>query len=168
MFGHHTDTGQRPGTLQPTAPLAVRNAARVMYLGAVASVIRAVVDFVTAGATKTAIEHKYPRLSAGTITTVTHIAVIGGAVAALIGAVLFVWIARACMRGKNWARITATVLCALGILGVLSTVLNLGAGRTGANLIMSSAIAGIGLVSILMLWQRGSNDYFGHFRRPTA
>jgi hypothetical protein len=168
MFEHHADTGQRPGTLQPAAPFAVRNAARVMYAGAVASVIRAVVAFVTAGATKTAIEHKYPRLSAGTITTVTHIAVIGGAVAALIGAVLFVWIAGACMQGKNWARITATVLCALGILGILSAVLNLGADRTGANLIMSSVVAGIGLVSILMLWQRGSNDYFRHVSRPRA
>jgi hypothetical protein len=166
MIQQHTDTAQRPDTRRPTAPAAVRNAALVMYAGAVASVARVVVTFVASAATKTAIGHKYPQLSAGAINTVTHVAVIGGAVAALIDAVLFVWIARACLRGKNWARITATVCCALGLLDILTVSLNLGAGRTAANVIMSSVVAGIGLVSICLLWQRGPNAYFQRFRGP--
>ena len=166
MIEQHAQTGQRPDTLQPAAPLAVQNAARVMYAGAVASVARAVVDFVTAGAAKTAIERKYPRLSAGEINTVTHIAVIGGAVGTLIGTVLFVWIARACLAGKNWARITATVFCALGILGILAASLDLGAARTAANLITSSVVAGIGLISVCLLWQRSPDSYFRNVSRP--
>jgi hypothetical protein len=167
MIEHQTDTGQRPDTLQPAAPLAVRNAALVMYAGAVACVIRTVVALVTSGATKTAIEHKYPRLSASGINTVTHITVISEAVAALIGAVLFIWIARACLQGKNWARITGTVFCALGLLGILTASLGVGSGRTAANLIMTCVVAGIGLISICLLWQRGSNAYFRRFGRPT-
>lgn len=166
MIDHNTATAQRPGTLQPAAPLAVRNAARVMYAGAVASVTRSVVDFVTAGATKMAIEHKYPQLSAGAINTVTHTSVIGGAVTALIGAVLFVWIARACTQGKNWARITGTVFCALGLLSILTASLDVGATGTAANVITSCVVAGIGLVSICILWRRGPNAYFQHVRHP--
>jgi hypothetical protein len=160
MIEHSTDTAPRPGLLRPAAPLAVRNAALVMYVGAAACVIRAVVDFVAEGPTKTVIEHKYPQLSASSVNTVTHIAVIGGAVSALISAVLFVWIARACLHGKNWARITGAVFCALGLLDILTVSLNVGAGRTAANVVMSAVVAGIGLISVCLVWQRGSNAYF--------
>jgi len=168
MIEQHAHTIPRPGTLQPAAPLAVRNAARVMYAGAAACVIRAVVDIVTAGAAKTAIARKYPKLTAGDITTVTHITVISGAAAALIGALLFVWIARVSVEGRNWARVTATVFCALGLLDVLVASLDVGAGRTIANLIMSSVVAGIGLVSICALWQHSANAYFGHSGPPAV
>jgi hypothetical protein len=168
MIEHHAVIAPRPGTLPPTAPVALRNATLVMYAGAAASVIRTVVCFVTASATKTAIEHKYPQLSAGATNTVTHVAVIGGAVGALIGAGLFVWIARACLEGKSWARVTGTVFCALGILGIPAASLDVGATGTTANLIMSSVVAGIGLVSVCILWQRGSNAYFRHSRYPGA
>jgi hypothetical protein len=68
------------------------------------------------------------------------------AVAALIVAGLFVWIARKCMAGKNWARITATVLCALGILDAVLALTGPGlrAGRSPADLILGSTVAGIG------------------------
>jgi hypothetical protein len=153
---------------RPSAPLAVRNAARVMYAGAVASVILIVVEFVTAGATKTALGRRYPRLSASELTTVTHFTVISEAVVALIAAVLFVWIARTCMDGKNWARITATVLCGLGILEAFLalTVPHLRAGRSSADLIVSFVVAGIGLVSICILWQRSPNAYFRQLSDP--
>jgi hypothetical protein len=87
--------------------------------------------------------------------------------AALIGTVLFVWMARACLDGKNWARITAAALCALGVLGAF---LDLGGaitgGRSTANLITTFVVAGIGLVSICLLWQRSSNAYFRTFGSP--
>jgi hypothetical protein len=163
MLDHHTETIARRDTLQPSAPHAVRLAAWVMYAGAVASAIRVVVAFVTAGATKTAIAHKYPTLSASSLADVTHVAVIGGAAVALIAGVLFVWIARVCMEGRNWARITGTVLCAIG---VLFAVLDLTLGtRSSGDLIMNYVVAGIGLVSICPLRQRSSSAYFRQFTR---
>jgi hypothetical protein len=99
---------------RPTAPQAVRNAAGVMYTGAVAALVLVVVEFVTAQATKTALGHRYPSMSARDLAAVARFTVISEAVVALIVAGLFVWIARRCLDGKNWARITATVLGALG------------------------------------------------------
>jgi len=158
-----TQTTVRPAALQPATPLAVRNAAWVMYAGAVASVARGVAYLVTERATRAALEHRFPRLSAGDITTLTHAMIIAGSIAGLIGAVLFAWIALECVAGKNWARITAAVFCALGILGAF---IGLDTGRSSAAVIMGFVVAGIGLVSVCMLWQPSSNAFFGNARHP--
>jgi hypothetical protein len=163
MTEHTTQTVARPDALRPATPHTVRNAAWVMYAGAVASVVRGVTYLVTQRATKAALEHRFPRMSAGNITTLTHATVIAGAVAGLIGAVLFVWIALECVQGKNWARITATVFCALGILGAF---VGLDAARSSASVIVGFVVAGIGLVSVCLLWQRSSSAFFGNVRRP--
>ncbi len=162
MIEQNTQTGQRPGIARPATPAAVRNAARVMYAGATASVARAVVSLETEGATRTALEHRYPRLSAHSITTLTHVTVIAVAVVALIGAVIYIWLARKCTEGKNWARITATVLGALEVLGAF---LGLDAGRSPADVVVGFVIAAIWVAAICMLWQRGSTAYFEDARR---
>ena len=154
-----TQTTVRPAALQPATPLAVRNAAWVMYAGAVASVARGVAYLVTERATKAALAHRFPRLSAGDITTLTHAMVIAGSVAGLIGAVLFAWIALESVAGKNWARVTGTVFCALGILGAF---VGLDAGRSSAAVVAGFVVAGIGLASVCLLWQRSSNAFFGN------
>jgi VIT1/CCC1 family predicted Fe2+/Mn2+ transporter len=72
------------------------------------------------------------------------------------------WIALECVQGKNWARTTATVFCALGILGAF---IGLDAGRSPATVIMGFVVAGIGLISVSMLWQRSPNAFFGNVKR---
>jgi hypothetical protein len=163
MTEHTTLTPTRPGALRPATPPAVRIAAWVMYAGAVASVARGVAYLTTERATKAGLEHRFPRLSAGNITTLAHGTVIAGSIAGLIGAVLFAWIAIECVQGKNWARITGTAFCALGILGAF-TALDL--GRSTATVIIGFAVAGIGLVSVCLLWQRSLNAFFGNVRHP--
>lgn len=163
MIEYHAETSQPAGTLQPDVPAAVRNAGRVMYAGAVASVIHVAVVFVTTGATKTAIEARTPHLSAGTLSTLTSVTVIATAAIGVIEAVLFIWVARACMRGKNSARITGTVFA---VLGVLIAIYDVSAGRSAASLILSFVVAAIGLASVAILWLRGSSAYFRYFKRP--
>lgn len=163
MIEYHAETSQPPGIFQPVVPPAVRNAGRVMYAGAVACVIRVAVVFVTTDATKTAIQAKNPHLSAGTLSTLTSITVIATAVIAVTGAVLFLWIARACKRGKNSARITGTALAGLG---VLIAIYDVSAGRSTASLICSFVVAAIGLASVALLWRRSSGAWFRYFKRP--
>jgi hypothetical protein len=163
MIEYHARTDQRLDSLRPAAPLAIRNAAKVMYAGAAASAVHFVIALVTAGPTKTAIQHKHPQLSASALTTVTDVTVIAGAVVALIGVTAFIWIARACLAGKNWARVTATVLAALGLL---SAVYEPSTGRATADLILTFVIAAIGVVTVAMMWLRSSNAYFRYFKRP--
>jgi hypothetical protein len=165
MTEHNTQTAARPDVLRPAIPAAVRNAAWVMYAGAVASVVRGVIYLVTTRATKAALEHRFPRLSAAHITTLTHATVIAGSVAGVIGMAAFVWIALECLHGKNWARITATVFCALGILGAF---VGLVGGRSPASLIMGFVVAGIGLLSVCLLWQRSSSAYFENTKHQAS
>jgi hypothetical protein len=163
MIEYRAGTGQPPGTVEPAVPPAVRAAVRVMYAGAVAAVIHAVVVVVTAGAMKTALQQKHPHLSAGTLSTLTTITVVATAVLSLLGAVLFIWIARAGGRGKSPARITAAVLAALGALVLVYDVSN---GRGTASLIVGFVVEAIGLASVAFLWLPSSSAYFQYFKRP--
>jgi hypothetical protein len=163
MIEYRPEADQLPGTSQPAVPPAVRVAVQVMYAGAVASVIHAIVVLAMPGAMRTAIAQKHPDQSAGTLSTLSTITVIATAVLALIGAVLFIWIARACLRGKSPARITATMFAALGVLLVIYDV---SAGRSTASLILSFVVEAIGLASVAFLWPPSSGAYFRHFKRP--
>ena len=160
MIEYRAGTGEPTGAPQPAVPPAGRVAGRVMYAGAAASAIHAVAVLLTPGAMKTAIEQKHPDQSAGTLSTITVIATV---VLALIGAVLFIWVARACLRGKSPARITAAVLATLGFLFVIYDV---SAGRSAVSLILSFVVEAIGLASVALLWLPSSSAYLRYFKRP--
>jgi hypothetical protein len=163
MIQPYTDAVQVPETQQPALPAPVKNAVKVMYAGAVVCAIHAIVYLVTAGAEKAAVATKYPHLSAGGVDTVMHIIVIAGAVAALLAAAMFIWLGRSSRGGKNWARVTGTVLFAIAILGALH---DLAEPETTVNLAFVFAECLIGLVAVVLLWRRSSSAYFSFFSRP--
>jgi hypothetical protein len=155
---------QLPELQRPEPPASLLRAVKVMYAGAILGLIRPVIYVITAGATKRAIEAKHPYWSASLVSTTTDIAVIGGAVIALMAAVLYVWIARSCRSGKNRARITGTVLF---VFAVLLLAYDFGPGvETTLNMIFNCAGILIGLAAIVLLWQRASSAYFTFFKRP--
>jgi hypothetical protein len=158
--------GRRPLRFghRSSPPASLLRAVKVMYAGAILGPIHTVIYVITAGATKRAIEAKHPYWSASLVSTTTGIAVIGGAVITLMAAVLYVWIARSCGSGKNWARVTGTVLF---VFAVLLTAYNFGPGvQTTLNMIFNCVGVLIGLVAVVLLWQRSSSTYFTFFKRP--
>ena len=156
-------TERMPGIERPAAPAPVLNAVKVMYAGAVVSVIGGIIFIVTKSATKTAIQKRYPHYSAHTVSTLTNARVIIGLVIGLIGAALFIWIARSSKSGKNWARITGTVLFVLSVLIMAYNFRTVETTVTGiANLLISL----IGLAAVALLWLSSSNAYFAYFKRP--
>jgi len=163
MLQPYPDGAQAADNQQLTAPTSVLTATKIMYAGAVASVLHAVVYVATQGADKTAIERRYPHMSAGTVSTLTHITVISGVIVGLLGAVLFTWVARSCQRGRNWARVTATVLV---VVGVLAAVYDLVSPRAAAVTITSFMVCLIGLAAVVLLWRGSSSAYFKLFTRP--
>jgi hypothetical protein len=71
------------------------------------------------------------------------------------------WLAWANKRGKNWARITGTVLF---ILYTLDMALALSVqSAPAASLVVSLVLWLIGLGTVIMLWRRESSEFF---RRP--
>jgi len=163
MLPSYPDAAQVSDYQQMTAPMSVLTAIKIMYAGAIASVLRAVVYVATQGSGKTAIERRYPHMQAGTVSTLTHVTVIAGVIVCLLGAVGFAWTARSCKSGRNWARVTATVLF---VLGFLAAVYDLVSPRATAVRITSFVVCLIGLAAVVLLWRGSSSAWFKFCTRP--
>ncbi len=84
----------------------------------------------------------------------------GVAVAVVIGAIaigLWLWMAWANGRGKNWARIIATVLFAFNTIDLLTL---LARPHSAISLVLALLVWLAGLGAIFFLWQRESSAYF--------
>lgn len=88
----------------------------------------------------------------------------------MIGAGLWVIMAILNKRGKNWARLTATVL---GVLNIMYTLWMIsGAVQTGASLITAPALVSmltlaVAVVALVFLWNPGVRDWFDRQKNPT-
>ncbi|MBG6094266.1 hypothetical protein [Nocardioides luteus] len=94
---------------------------------------------------------------------------IGGAVFGVITLGVWIWMAVMNGRGRNWARITATVLGALSLATSLSSVGNLAgnAALGGATMPMSAGNVVLAVLDpllviaiLVLLWLRPSSAYF--------
>jgi hypothetical protein len=163
MIQNYPNATQLSDLQCPDPPAAVLQAVRVMYLGAVLCVAHAVIYVATIGAEKAALARHSPNVSAHNINALAHIVVISESVLALIGAVLFAWIAHWCMKGRNGARTSGTVFFVIAVLGMAYDFLS---PETTLNLVFVVVVVMTGLVAVVLLWQRRSSAYFRFFRRP--
>lgn len=159
----YPQAAQAPAENRPPVPASLRNAVRAMYAGAAVAVAHAVSYLVTVSALKTAIRQKHPTLSVSGLNTAANVAVIIGTVAAFVAALCFIWIARSCLAGKNWARITGTVFFAIS---VVVTVYNLSSPGTTVSQVLVLIENLAGLTAVVLLWQGASSAYFRFFKRP--
>jgi hypothetical protein len=157
MYQPYPGTTQMPGTSPRTVPGTVRQAVRAMYGGAATSLIYLVSSIATQASTKTAIEKRFPNLTASQVSTEQHVLLIAGIVSGLIAIAAWVLIARACHAGKNWARITGTVLFGLATLDALGGLVNPVAVPVK---ILAFVIWLFGLIAVVRLWQAASTAYF--------
>lgn len=145
MYQPYPAGGPPPVPQQPPRP--VMNAVKLMYVGAGLEVLGLVLNLVAAG-------------SGGSSNAAS------GIVGSAIGAGLWLWMAAANKAGRNWARITSTVLFGLDCLFLLiiligaSTLISLAGGAAVAVVVASIVVWLIGLGAIVLLWQRESSDYF--------
>ena len=157
MYQPYPGQTQMPEAQRPPAPAPVRNAVKAMYVGAVTSIGGIVIDVITVGATKSAIEKRSPNLTASQVNSSQHVLVVGFIVAGLIGAAIWIFLARSCLSGKNWARITGTVLFALATVDTLG---GLSAPIAGAVKIWAILVWLVGLTAVVFLWRRSSTEFF--------
>lgn len=143
---------------RPPVPQTVTRAVQLMYAGAVASLIGIVIALTTLSSIKSQIISKNPTWTTTQVNNSEH-AAIGVLIASgLIGAALWLWMAQSCKAGRNWARITSTVLFAIETINVLAGAAAISSG--GASRIYSIVVWLIGLGAIIFLWQRPSTAYF--------
>jgi hypothetical protein len=157
MYQPYPTDAQMPEVQRPPVPPSVSNAVKVMYAGAAASLIGVVIEILTVNATKAAIEKRSPTLSASQINSVQHALIAGSIVSGVIAIALWILIARQCQNGKNWARLTGTVLFAIGTIDTVGAAL---APEAGLVKIWIAVIWLLGLSAVVLLWRRSSTEYF--------
>lgn len=157
MYQPYPGATQMPETPPRTVPPSVRQAVKAMYGGAAASLIYLIASIVTVGSTKTAIQKRFPNLTASQVTTEQHVLLIAGVAGGLIAIAAWILIARACQAGKNWARITGTVLFGIGTLDAVGGLINPVAVPVK---ILAFVIWAFGLIAVIRLWQAASSTYF--------
>jgi hypothetical protein len=159
-----------PGGAEPPAPAlriappSITRAVRVMYAGAAASLIGIIVDLTTYSSLQNAIAtHRRKNgqpLTHAQVVDLAHVEVVAFVVGGLIAAALWIWMARSSRAGKSWARVVSTVLFAIS---TVSAFISVGGGALtagDATRIYGFVVWIIGLVAIMLLWQRASSDYF--------
>ena len=157
MYQPYPGSTQMPEASRPPAPKSVLNAVKFMYAGAASSLIGIVIDIATLSGTKRAIEKRQPGLTASQVNSREHVLLVGFIVAGLIGVAVWLWLARSCLGGKNWARITGTVLFGLATLDALGGLINPVAVPVK---ILAFVIWLFGLIAVVRLWQATSTAYF--------
>lgn len=147
---HHPQTVERA-----ELPAAMLNALRFMYAGAGIAVAFGVTVGLT---THSRVLHGGNPASgsykAGYVT--------GGAIAGLIGAGLWLWMAWANKRERSWARILSTVF--FGLLTLYAAV-GLVALPVAPEIVVMFEWAA-GLAAVVFLWRRQSSDYYKAVSQP--
>jgi hypothetical protein len=146
-----------PEATRPPIPASVRTATTIMYAGAAASVIAMIVDIATINATRNAFARHFPDLTTQQLTAQQIPLTVGWIIGGLLGATLWIVIARACRAGKNWGRVTGTVAFGVATVEVPG---NLAVPEATAARIFFLLIWLIGLVAVIYLWRGDSRAFF--------
>lgn len=161
------------GPVTPTAlvrsmrPTAMRRAISLMYAGAAAGAVSAIVDGLTAQHTTF---YVYTSSSSSNVQHATALA--SGIISAIILGGLWLWMAWKTGAGRSWARVLSTVFFGIQCLGLLGAVVSLfGSGASVPGFILTLAEWGIGLAALILLWQPESSQFFAsaqHLKRAAA
>ena len=164
-------TGSGSNELAPPAarssqPPALRNAVRLMLVGAALALIGVIVSAafsskIRSTITKAAIKANATRrsqgksvLTAAQIHTLGNVTLVFLVVIGIIGVLLWLWMAWANNKGSSWARIVATVLFGLNTISLFLDV-----GRASIAIIPVAVGWLIGLVAIVLLWRKETTAY---------
>ncbi|SRR6266508_3279245 len=93
MYQPYPGGAQMPEVQRPPAPGSVRNAVKLMYAGAAASLIGIAIDLTTLTATKSAMERQFPNLTGSQVTAQQRPLIVGWIAGGLIAAALWIFIA---------------------------------------------------------------------------
>jgi hypothetical protein len=158
--GYQPYPGGPDGGLQERRepPPGVLNAVKLMYAGAALSGIAAIIGLTAVGSVRTTLRNQTnPALSTSQINVAVNVFIVGVVVVGLIGIGLWLWMAVKSKAGRNWARITSTVFFGINTLLLLGSITRPGAAASRIVNILGWLV---GLVAIILLWQRPSTDYF--------
>src|SRR5699024_4845257 len=154
---------------QPTQPSSIRNAVRLMWLGAALAAIGLLINLVTAGSVRDqareAVLEQQPNADQATIDATVNASYAFGIVISILIILCWLWMAWKNGQGRNWARIVSTVLGCLAVVFTLIGLFASGAmaGATGGGAVgtITSVIQLILAIAILVfLWRPESTQFY--------
>ena len=156
--------GQMPGYAEsgptgppPAPPNDLNIAARLLYVIAGIGVLSTLLMFLMQDDLEEVILDRDPDLTPDELDAAVNGALVIGVIVGLVFAIIYVLLARKILQGAGWARIVATILLALAILGGVTS----GAQTLPTiSVILSIISAVVAVFALFMLWRRSSSDYF--------
>lgn len=151
---------------RPPQPQSLRNAVRLMWVGAALALVGVIVTLafsknIKSAVTKAAVKANATNRSEGkTVLTTSQIHSLANvtvgllAIVGVIAVLLWVWMAWANNKGRNWARIVATVLFGLNTISLLLEI-----GRASTTIIVVVIGWLVGLGAIVFLWRKETTAY---------
>jgi hypothetical protein len=146
-----------PAPRRPRPPTSVLAAGWLMYTGAAVSLLHMLVVLATIGKVTTAFKKSHPLFSASTARSLAAVASVEVLIAGAVVIALWVWLAIASQQGHGWVRTVGTVL--FGVATFIGFVVLRIPGIGGVSAI-GIVIWLIGLVTVILLWQRRSSEFF--------
>jgi uncharacterized membrane protein YiaA len=155
------------GPAGPAAPAAVpppsiQRAVLLMRVGAALSVLSILITLLTRDSLRSQVESTLRKsssaLTASQVDTAVSLAIGIAVVVGLVSVGLWLWMASANGKGRSWARIVATVLGALSVLSLLSSVAQ--GQLTTLNLIVSLVSLALAIAILVLLWRKESSAYY--------
>jgi hypothetical protein len=153
----------------PAVPATLRNAVRFMLAGAGTTALFGIFTLVVwMTARDTLTDSKGNHLNnaqfAGSIVSIVLFVII-------VPVTLWLLMARLNRAGRGWARITASVLCAIWSYSTISAISSLKNGQTITWYYLVSLIVEIitwvvGVGAVALLWRRQTSDYFNAQANP--
>jgi hypothetical protein len=162
MYQPYPPTGQPTEPPRPPAP--VRNAVKLMCASAAVSAVPVIIALAYSGDIKAyGVRWNGHSLTAAQVSHWRPLIITVVIAAGLVVPALWLWMAQANGRGRNWARILSTVLFGLATLQLTSVFrtpigIAFGMGVLGATLSVLTWLAG--LVAIWLLWRPASSAFF--------
>ena len=157
MYEPYPTSGKPVEPERPPAPPSVQNAVKLMYVGAAVSTVSLLISLLSIADTKDAIRKAKPSLTATQVNQLNTFIITLAVVSGVIGVALWLWMAHANGRGKNWARIMSTVLFGLAtidLFGVLSQP------KTLLGVVFPVLTWLVGLGAVFFLWRKENNDFY--------
>lgn len=146
----------------PARPKTVTRAMQFMYAGAALSLVNLILGAADPSAYKTAVRKAFPNYTQAQVDNAANGLVTVAIVVGLIGVGLWLWMAWANGRGRNWARILSSVFFGIATLGLVA---NLAQHSPATSLVVTLVEWLAGLGAIVFLWNAQSSAYF-HAPKP--
>ena len=151
---------QRPAA--PEQPSSIALAVKLMFVGAGLSVLSLLYSVTTLGGLKDDIRTELAKndtnVSQSTIDAAYAVTITIAVVFGLIGALLWVWMAWKNGQGRSWARVVATILGVLNVVGLLFTAV--GSTSETISVILSVISSVLAVVILVLLWKKDSTEFY--------